>query len=344
MTTEELAKLIGVSRVTLSKVLNGKGGVAPATVEKIQKYVETYHFEPNSQARGLVGKKDKIIGFFTAFNSETDANGHIPIHFPSEMTNLIIAEAQKYGYKTLVSITKSSDDFDSIVKFLNSGLVLGAILLGFETGSKANEEWSVQGHPLLLINQEETMEGKNVSLVNMDDEEWAFKAVEMLVQKGHRRILYLGSSLSRLPAQRRSRGAKRAFELYEKDIDRLWWRDADFEEDLAYQVTKCIFEGNGVHPTGIFAANDVMAIGAMTALKDLGYQIPNQVSVIGFDDIAISRYLSPALTTINSNFMDIARRSVRILIDNIEGKRSACHEEAELTFVERETLAEALKG
>lgn len=340
MTTKEFAEMIGVSRVTLSKVLNNKGGVAPATVEMIQRYIEEYHFEPNSQARGLVGKKDKIIGLFTAFRSEFGTDGHIPTDFPSEMINLITAEAQKYGYKTLVAIARSADDFASIEKLLNSDVVRGAILMGFETGSHVMESWSGLGHPLLLINQEEKMPGNNVSLVNVNDEEWAYKAIELLVEKGHKRVLFLGSSLKRLPACRRQSGALRALEHYRDVFEQIWHIDADFEEDQAYEATKKIYRKEAKYPTGIFASNDVMAIGAMRALKEMGYQVPGQVSVIGFDNIPVSGYLSPALTTFDSSFVAIARKSVQILIDNVEGRRKACHKELGARFVERETLKE----
>ena len=186
------------------------------------RYIKEYNFEPNSQARGLVGKKDKIIGLFTAFKSEFGEERHVPTDFPSEMLGLITAEAQQYGYKTLVSIARSVDDFATIEKMLNSDVVRGAILMGFETGSNLTEAWSSIGYPMVLINQEERFLGNNVSLVNQNDEDGTYKAVELLVEKGHKRVLFLGTSLNRLSARRRQKGALRAFEQYKDSFELKW--------------------------------------------------------------------------------------------------------------------------
>ena len=340
MTAKEFAEIIGVSRVTLSKVLNNKGGVAPETVEKIRRYIEEYHFEPNSQARSLVGKKDKIIGLFSAFKSEFGDGAHIPTDFPSQMISLITSEAQEHGYKSLVSIVRSSDDLVSVEKLLNSDVVRGAILMGFETGDYVTKNWSRSGYPMVLINQEDSITSNNVSLVNQSDEAGAYRAIELLAENGHKRICFLGSSLNRLTAHRRQRGALRALEQYKDVFEKVWHVDADYEEEQAYNTVLRIYTEETQYPTAIFATNDVMALGAMRALEELGYQIPEQVSVIGFDNIPLSGYMRPSLTTFDANFVEIAKKSVKILIDNIEGRNSACHEELEARFVERETLKE----
>lgn len=339
MTTEEMARIIGVSRITLSKVINGKGGVSKETEERIREYIKKYNFEPNSQARSLVGKKEQIIGFFTTYSNESSGTTRVTSHFATELTNLVINAAQKYNYKTLVAISKKEDDFDDIGKFLSSGLVRGAILFGYETGDKKIKKLSERGVPLVLINQEEETDLQNVALVNMNDEQWAFYAIERLVQLGHRKILYLGCSRKRLPAIRREMGVKRAYEAYHEQIDLFMARNADFNEDISYDIVKEIFSAGGNLPTGIFAANDIMAVGAVNALKDLGVKVPEEVSVIGFDDISISKYMTPTLSTVHCDFGQIAKRSVDTLIDCIEGRNVEVHQELELEFVERESLA-----
>lgn len=340
MTMAEMAQIIGVSRITLSKVINGKGGVSKETEARVREYIKKYHFEPNSQARSLVGKKEMIIGFFTTYSNESSGATHVTSHFATELTNLVINAAQKRSYKTLVYITKPEDDFADIGKLLSSGLVRGAILFGYETGSKKIKELSDSGVPLVLVNQESSTDLHNISLVNMDDEQWAFYAIEKLVSLHHRRILYLGCRRRRLPAIRRACGVKRAYEAYQDQIDLFMERNADFNEDLAYDIIKGIFTAEQDRPTGIFAANDLMAIGAINALKDLGVKVPEEVSVIGFDDISISKYLTPALSTIHCNFGEIAKKSVDTLIDRIEGKDVEAHQELGLEFIFRESLCE----
>ncbi|MFR6331988.1 MAG: substrate-binding domain-containing protein [Eisenbergiella sp.] len=132
---------------------------------------------------------------------------------------------------------------------------------------------------------------------------------------------------------------KRALEAYKDQILSFQECNGEFNEDLSYEIVKKVYTQEGEKPTGIFAANDQMAIGAINALKDLGIRVPEEVSVIGFDDISISKYLTPALTTIHCDFKEIADRSVEALIDSIEGKVEKSHQELPLEFVKRESLA-----
>lgn len=343
MTTEELAKIIGVSRVTLSKVINGVGGVAPKTEKKIREYIEKYNFEPNSKARSLVGKEEPIIGLFSAYSDKNSgASKNITSHFASEMVNLVVNNAQKFGYKTLVYLTEREKDVKSIERMLNGRLVRGAILLGYDTGSSEVRSLAEHGYPLVLVNQERDSYYDNLAVVNMDDHVSAYCAIERLVQNGHKDILYIGCNRPRLPAVRRHEGVKSALAKFHDKIIRLTEIDCDFSEEKAYkEIHKMYSDPESEKSTGIFAANDVMAIGAMNALRDLGYNVPLDVSIIGFDDISISKYLTPGLTTMQCDFDKVASESVNVLIGLIEGRKVVRHIEVPVAYIERGTLAKA---
>lgn len=343
MTTKELAEKIGVSRITLSKVLNGNPGVAKATEEKIKRYIEEYNFAPNIPARSLAGKKERIIGFFTVFSNEPLGESRVTSHFASEFTDMVICEAQKYDCKTLVSITEPGRGLDDVERYFNAGLIVGAVLFGYNTGDKSIEKLAAKGFPLILVNQEEHTDYENVSLVNMNDEKWGYFAVQKLVELGHKRLLYVESNLKRLPASRRTRGVSRALEDFKDLIESTAFENADFKEDLGYQAAYKIYRGalKDEVPTGIIAANDLTAIGIIRALKELGYRVPDDVSVIGFDDIFISRYITPALTTVKCDFGAMAKRSVEAMIHLIEGGKSQDFE-LDLEFVERDTLSKRI--
>ncbi len=345
MTTEELAKIIGVSRVTLSKVINGAGGVSPKTEEKVKKYIEKYNFEPNARARSLVGKEEQIIGFISAYSeSYSGASRNIASHFATELVNLAVNSAQQRDYKTLVCLTDVEKDVNSIERLFNAKLIRGAILLGYNMGNEDIERIGSRGYPLVLVNQERDSHYKNTIVVNMDDQISAFFAIEKLVERCHRDILYIGCNRHRLPAMRRREGVMSAIEKNRNAIERFTEIDCNFNEEMAYNaILKMYGNRNETHPTGIFAANDVMAIGAMNALKDLDYNIPGDVSIIGFDDIPLAKYSSPGLTTMRCGFDKIAEVAVNSLIDMIEGKEVKNHIELPAEFVERGTLATAPK-
>ncbi len=341
MTTEELARIIGVSRTTLSKVINGQDGVSDETRRRVQEYIRRYNYVPNVQARSLVGKKEPIIGFFSTYVESADDQEEVSSHFATELVNLVVHAAQKRGYKTLVDITYEENDFSEIEQYINSGLLQGAILFGYASGNPALKHIASKGIPLTLINQENATPYDKVSLINMNDEIWGFRVIERMVQLGHRNILFLNSSRNRLPMHRREHGVRRAIDKYADCVDSFEMRYGEFSTELSAHIVTEIFTGSGPKPTAIFAANDQMAIGAMNALKKLNYQIPQQVSVVGFDDIFISRYLSPALTTVHCDFRQIARQSVNALINCIENKSSGVCVEQELAFMDRETLDRA---
>lgn len=342
MTTEELAKLIGVSRVTVSKVINGADGVSEKTAKKVRDYIEKLNFVPNSGARSLVGKRERIIGLFSAYSeSNSGAGQNITSHFATEMINLVVSEAQKQDYKTLVQLTKGDKDIREIEHMLASQMVSGAILLGYDTGNQNILTLAEKDYPLVLVNQERDSFRPNVAVVNMDDQASAIFAIAKLIQYGHRDILYLGCERHRLPAMHRNEGVASAKVKFQQYIDSLTEIDCNFDENVAYSEVKRLYSQPGKKPTGIFAANDLMAIGAMNAIKDLGLRIPQDVSIIGFDDISISRYLTPKLTTMHCDFRKIASESVESVIALIDGQETQRHKELPVEFVERETLGYA---
>ena len=340
MTTEELAKIIGVSRVTLSKVINGVDGVSPKTEEKIREYIEKYNFQPNTAARSLVGKEEPVIGLFSAYTeSNAGAGEEITSHFATELINLVVNEAQKLGYNTLVHLSGGSTDVQPLDGILGKKLVRGAILSGYATGSREVKKLIAKGYPLVLINQERTSTAENMAVVNMGDRKAAFEAIEKIVESGHRRILYIGCNRTRLPAIRRAEGVKKAVEKYSDRIDEFIEIDGDFNEEKAYtEVLKLYGTGSEKHPTAIFAANDIMAIGAMNALKELNISIPGDVEIIGHDDIQISKYLSPSLSTMRCDFREIAREAVKALVGMIENDKTQKNIELKTEFVERESF------
>lgn len=122
MTTKEMAEIIGISRITLSKYLNGKGGISKKSAEKIDRYLQLYNFTPNIHARSLAGKKERIISFVTTFSAVSDGVSRISSHFATMFTNHILAQAKTFDYKVLVSITDMANAAVEVEQlfFLNS--------------------------------------------------------------------------------------------------------------------------------------------------------------------------------------------------------------------------------
>lgn len=337
MTTAELAAEIGISRVTLSKYLNGRGGVSEETAQRIEKHIQQSNFAPNSSARHLAGKKEPIIGFFSLYTTVAEGESRISSHFSTEFTNCFLVAAKTHGYKVLVSISSQEEVVGEVARFFSSGLIRGAVLFGCENGTKLRYSADC---PMVLINQEETIPGPGVSLVNMADEESAAFAFEELLSKGHRRFLYIGSALKRLPSMRRRRGVLSAYERSKALVESFDTFDADFSEDISYKKTLGFYQGRKDYPTAVIAANDLSAIGAIRALGTLGIRVPGDVSVIGFDDISVSSYFNPPLTTFSDNTPLLAGKTMEEMLALFQGSGGR-DIEVPMEYKSRDSVAEA---
>lgn len=324
--------------MTLSKVINKKPGVSESLRKKIEEEIKNYNFVPNNSARNLAGKKNNIIGLFFKVPSVNQNNSFTASHFSTEFTNYAIGEGKKRGYKVLISIV--DEDYEEINQCFSSGIISGAILLGYGEDDCGIEKIISEKNRLVLVNYSENNNNKNVSMINMDDITGSYLAMKNLIEYGHKNILYIGSSSRRLPALRRERGVKDFLNENTQNMISLQIKRGDFSKKSGYEIMKNIFKNSKKDdfPTGVFSANDFMAIGAMEAIKEQGLKIPDDISIIGFDNIEIAKYLDPPLSSIKSDFKIIAEKSVATLVDLIEEKEVPFVQECATEFVKRKSL------
>lgn len=339
MTTKEFADLIGVSRITLSKVLNGKEGVAKETELKIKEYIKKYNFIPNNSARNLVGKKNKVIGLFFKESTLNYSDSEIRSHFSTEFLNYAINQAQKYDYKVLVSIIKEEDDYPEISKMFKSALISGGILLGYSKSDNKLKEILKENNKVVLINQEMESFSKNIGIVNINDSDGIEKALKGIIDSGHKKILYIGSKADRLPAIRREKSFVEFCEINKTKLENIIMKKGDFTRKSGYNIVNSILKLEKENlPTAILAANDIMAIGAIEAIKENGLNVPRDISVVGFDNIEVSKYISPTLSTIGYSYEKIAGKAVDLIINLINDEEVEREIEIDTEFIKRESL------
>lgn len=343
MTTTELAKILGISRVSLSKYMNGRSGVSAETASRIDAAIAEYDFMPNVHARSLIGKQEKVIGFFSSFSFVFDSHSQISSHFSTEFTNYVLIEAEKAGYKVLATLCSQDKLVSEVNKLFSSRMIMGGILFGYTTDAPEVRQLCEKKYPLVLVNQEERCDYPNISMVNMDDEECAYNLVKRLIDLGHRRFLYVYSSIHRLPAIRRTRNIEKAIRDYSGSIDSYHKIDGEFNEDISYRRMDEYLASlsDGDHPTAVIAANDLSAIGCMEALQKAGYRIPDDVSVTGFDDILISSYLRPPLSTFRADFGLLAHHALSEIVSMVENNQEGKRIEIKMEYVERSSVAPA---
>ncbi len=311
ITLKDVAKKAGVSFKTVSRVLNNEPNVAAKTSEKVKKAIEDLNYVPNSAARNLSRGRAMTIGLVVGW----------PVKSPysSSLIDYTLKESVRNGYRlTLFSMEDGVSD--QIVQAFLGKQVDGVIL---DTNPAEDKDLTCQLNalnvPYVVVHPNIKSDSRKTSFVRIDNVAGAKQAVEYLIQLGHRSIGYISNSLS--PSQEDERLDGYRIALSEAGIPfRSEWV---FEDDsLPYQAG---FTGamhlihNYKEITAIFDGTDEIALGTMSALWQLGLKIPDDISVIGFDDIFYASMITPPLTTIHQPIDEISSAAVKQLIQTIDG-------------------------
>ncbi len=216
-------------------------------------------------------------------------------------------------------IIEKSDDFEKARKLLYSKTISGGIFLG--VNNNVNEIFKLikSGYKLAIIDQEQCKDktlGDHI-IVNSKNLEGAYKAVKHLIEYGHREIAHICGDMNKFSGFKRLEGYKKAVRESGLAIRKEYIVVGDFTENSGYKCAKQLLSKNN-NITAIFVSNDTMAIGAMRFIKEAGLKIPDDISIVGYDDINIARYISPSLTTIRVSLLDMASIAVKNLINYIE--------------------------
>ncbi len=292
-TIHDVARIAGVSTASVSRTLAGRGNVSDAVKDRVRQAVDQLGYKPHIVARSLVEQRTWLLGIIVPDISNP--------FFP-ELVKAIQVRAEKAGYGTLLSQVIGDTSFPHQLELLGAGRVDGIITVGLSVGQLASSE-AVENMPsvprsvaLVSLDRDSALPGS--TLIAVDHESSAKMAVSHLVEYGHRDILYIdgpdGLDLSVL----RRRGYEEVMRSVKGRLNEEMVLQGDLSEASGYRAI-CQALAKAVHFTAVFAVNDLMAIGAMSALRNAGLVVPDDVSVVGFDDIKIAAYVSPGLTTVH---------------------------------------------
>ncbi len=320
MDSKEIAKLAGVSRSTISKVVNNYEHISDKTKKKVLEVVNKYGYVPHASARNLAGKSNKMIGvFITDINHNSRNLKVIESDYFSPFTTATIDFADKYKYNVLVLVIDKNREFEKVRKLLYNKTVSGGIFIGAENNVEEIFKLIKSGYKLVIIDQDKNTDkklGKHI-IINSKNLEGAYKATKHLIAYGHKEIAHICGNMNKFSGFKRLEGYKKALNEECIPIKKEYIVEGDFTEDSGYEAAKKLFNKKN-KITGIFASNDSMAIGAIKFLKDIGIKIPDDISIVGYDDIRIAGYISPSLTTIRASMIEMASIAVNNLIKFIE--------------------------
>jgi LacI family transcriptional regulator len=306
VTIHDVAARAGVSVATVSRVLNGKELVREETSRQVLAAAKSLRYVPNVAARSLSIRRSQTIGIVLP-----DVHGE----FFSEVIRGVDVAARRAGYHILVSGSHSNAGEMLEVLETMHGRVDGIIVMAPDVALASLREPLAADIPLILLNS--TDDG--LDSITIDNYGGARTMMRHLAELGHTRVAFIKGPPRNGDAHERLRGFRHAMRPHGGGAARVLEFDGDFTEESGYEAAKFI-AARKPRPTAIFAANDSMAIGALAALTDLGVDVPRTMSVAGFDDIPIARYVAPPLTTIRVDIAELGRRAFALLLGALAGQ------------------------
>ena len=316
-TSLDIAELAGVSQATVSRALRNSPLVRPETRERIQQTARELNYFVNRNAAGLRTHQSNTLALLL-FDESDGTDKKMNLFFWSMLDN-ITRSAAKLGYDVLVSLQQVDDDWH--VKYQASHRADGLILLGYGDYAEYREKLDA----LAAANTRFIIWGPIVKdqpghSFGCDNESGGYQATRHLIRLGRKSIAYIGRKESHSPEHiSRYEGYARALREVGMTANDALRMPADNSVKLGYEAACNLLDG-GEPFDAIFAVTDLIAIGAMRALADSGVKVPNDVSVVGFDDMPLAAHVFPALTTVQQNAQMGAEGLVQRIVGLIEGE------------------------
>lgn len=308
-TIYEVSRLAGVSLATVSRVMNDSGKVSDKTRQKVLDAVAELDYQPNSFAQSLASSRSNCVGVLV---SEL----HGP--FYGAMLSGIESELRQAGKFAIFAAGHSDEQKEKEgIRFLGSRNCDALILHLEALRNSYFLDRLDEMLPFVLLNR--SVPGLEDNCVSLDNERGGYLATRSLLEFGHRRIGYVSGPLTWGDAQDRIVGHKRALMEFGVALDENLLIEGDYSEFGGIRATKRLLD-TGLNVTAIVCANDEMAAGALHVIRKRGFEVPGDISVVGFDNVSWARYLHPKLSTVNYPISEMSHEAARWVLDKVYGQ------------------------
>lgn len=306
-TIRDVARQAGVSHQTVSRVINGRDDVLPETRAHVEAAIEKLGYHPNAIARSMARGQTHTLACISP--NLTDYT------FASVIEGAE-TEARQNGYFMLSSSATDPDAFRELLdELIGHRRVDGLIVIN--PYSDERYKYIPRNFPVVFVGARS--HGENISSVCLDDEKVAYEATRHLISLGHKNIAMVTGPMEEDCCQDRTDGFRRALQEAGFDFEETMIIEGDWTATSGQDALLSFVE-LGCVPTAIFAQNDRMALGVLRAARDVNLKIPSQLAVIGVDDMPLSSYFDPPLTTMQQDMPRIGQEAIRILLDIIQNK------------------------
>lgn len=304
----DVAALAGVSHQTVSRVFNNQPNIRPATKAKVEEAMAQLGYQPNPAARSLVTAKSNMIGLLV---SDTGLYG------PAGMLNAMERQARQAGYFAITVAVRSDspEAWEEGIRHLAKMHVEGMATIALRSEVLQLATSIMPNVKMVAIDADD--EADQVRAVGIDNFEGAHMATQHLIELGHRQILHIAGPSTSSEASSRLRGYQKA--MTEAGL-KPSVTQGDWTAETGYRIGVEL-DLDGAAPTAIFTANDHLALGLIKALSARGVSIPEDISLVGFDDIPEAPYFLPPLTTVRQDFTQLGELAIQVLLSDLAGTK-----------------------
>ncbi len=308
---EDIARQAGVSRSTVSRVVNDHPNVREDVRKRVQKVIQSTGYHPNAAARTLASQRSWTIGLVLPHSISSFFTDP---YFP-HLTKGIAQACNQYDYTFALFLVSSKEDEEKIFpRVSRKGLLDGVIVQAGHHGDQLIIN-RLAGSNIPMVVAGRPFHSENVSYIDVDNVKAAHQAVSHLARLGYQRIGTISGPANSSVSIDRQDGYLKALAEYGRIVDEALVVEGDFTEASGYAAMQTLLPAR---PDAVFAASDVMAMGAMRAIREAGLNIPNDIAMVGFDDLPMASFLEFGLTTIHQPVIPFGEKAVEILIDLIE--------------------------
>jgi len=310
ITLKMVAEKAGVSVNTASRAINNKSDINEETKKKVLKIAQELGYVQNATAVALRTKKTRTLGVVIADNRNP---------FYAEVLNGMEVAAREKNYHIILANTQRDyKKEEEAINLLLAKRVDGLLITPVQDKDDDIKNLIDANIPFVVVGRD--FENIEVDAVYNDEVKGGFLATEYLIKKGHKRIALINGFLHKSPAKGRLEGYKKALKEYGIPFDGALVSFGDIDVKDGHERTKQML-GKNLDFTAIFSYNDMMAFGVMQAIREKGLRIPEDIGLVGYDDIPFSSLISPSLTTIRLKKQDLGIESVELLLSRINGSR-----------------------
>jgi LacI family transcriptional regulator len=331
-TIKDVAARAGVSRQTVSRVINDKGEVSSATRDRVLVVIEEMGYRPNAAARSMVVGRTCTLGCIAPnLTDYTFAN----------IIEGAQAEARRLGFFILTGSAPTEADVEPLLEEMLRRQIDGLLMLNPRADERYRYVLPLLQKGMSIVYLNNTSRGEPISAVHCDDRDGGFQATRHLIKLGHTAIATIMGSSNEECTLDRLEGYRLALAEGNLDFVPELTIQGDWSATSGYQATQRLLRSN--HPfSAIFAQNDQMAVGAIRALREADRSVPGDISVIGFDDIPLASYFDPPLTTLRQPMQESGKQAARLLVESIQNPDGPPKQVAiQARLIERDSCATA---